>query len=261
MTVLADLTHDDVDALDRERTVVLLPVGAVEQHGPHLPLDTDAFLVTAVAREAAARAEADGPVLVAPTLQVGSSEHHMAFPGTLTLRSDTFMKAVMEVCRSLCRHGFRRQVVVNGHGGNAALLAEAVRQLAFETSAFVVAASYWDLGRAGIDAVREGPPGGMGHACEFETSLMLHLRPGAVRAEKQQRCIPPSRLAGESFDLLERGPVATPWRTDELSPTGGVGAPDLATADKGKEFFDSCTAGLGRLISDVRRVSRRPTAP
>lgn len=256
MSLLADLTHPDVDALNRDRTVAVVPVGAIEQHGPHLPFDTDAFLVTAVAQEAASRVSDDGPVLVTPTLPVGSSEHHMAFPGTLTLASDTFLRMVTEVCLSLHRHGFRRQVVINGHGGNTALLAEAVRQLAFEATAFIVAASYWDLARSPIEALRQGPHGGMGHACEFETSLMLHLRPDAVRQDSLGRWIPEPRLGGESFDLLDRGSVATPWRTDELSPSGVLGAPELASAEKGAQLFEGCVQGLMRLIRDLRRANR-----
>src|SRR5919201_6051066 len=107
-TSLGLLSWSEVEALDRERTVAVLPTAAVEQHGPHLPLDTDAFLCTRVAEAAAARAQAGGPVLVAPTQAYGSSAHHMAFAGTVTLSAATFLASIREICGSLAAHGLRR---------------------------------------------------------------------------------------------------------------------------------------------------------
>src|SRR5438552_17199473 len=110
------LSWCEVAALDRERTVAILPTAAVEQHGPHLPLDTDTFLCTRVAEAAAAHAEAGGPVLVAPTLAYGSSAHHMAFAGTLTLTAATLLASVREICDSLAAHGFPPLLVLHRHG-------------------------------------------------------------------------------------------------------------------------------------------------
>jgi creatinine amidohydrolase len=243
-----------VGALDRERTVVVVPTAAIEQHGPHLPLDTDTFLCTSVARAGAARA---GDTLVTPTICFGSSEHHMAFPGTLTLSQETFRAAVTDVCRSLARHGFRRLLVVNGHGGNTALLGATVQQLGFEAPIHVVGVDYWTLGRAAIAEVRESPLGGMGHACEFETSLMLHLRPESVRRELIVREIVRPRYAEERFDLLEKGSVSAHWKTQELSRSGVMGAPDLATEEKGRRMFEACADGLAALIEELRHEPAR----
>jgi creatinine amidohydrolase len=251
-TRLARLSWSEVAELDRDRTVALLPTAAVEQHGPHLPLDTDAFLCTRVAEEAAARAQDEGPVLVAPTLAFGSSEHHMAFAGTLTLTPETFLAAVSELGGSLARHGFRRLLVVNGHGGNSALAREAVQQLAGRAQVLAACVDYWTLARAAAAEVRDSPAGGMAHACEFETSLMLHLRPEAVRRELVRREIPEPRFAHERLDLVSPGPVTAGWQTHQLSSSGVLGAPDLASAEKGERLFEACVDGLAGLIAELR---------
>ena len=193
-------------------------------------------------------------MLVTPTACLGSSEHHMTFPGTITLRPETFRETVADISGSLIRHGFRRQVLVNGHGGNSALLAALVQQLGFEASLHVLAVDYWSLARPVIGEVRESPPGGMAHACEFETSLMLHLRPDSVRRDRIRREIVEPRYTGERFDLFERGDVASHWKTSDLSVSGVMGAPDLATEQKGRRLFEACAQGLAALIEELRAL-------
>lgn len=241
-------------ALARDRTVAVVPTGAIEQHGPHLPLDTDTFLCTSVATAAAERARGGGPVVVTPAVSFGSSEHHMAFAGTVTLRPETFRQAVAEICASLARHGFRRLLVVNGHGGNTALLTAGIQQLGFEAPVHAVAVDYWTLARDVIADVRDSGPGGMGHACEFETSLMLHLRPESVRRDRIVREIVVPRYPHEQFDLFEKRGLSAHWKTHELSQSGVMGAPDLATDEKGRRLFDACVEGLAALIEELRSV-------
>jgi creatinine amidohydrolase len=253
-TRLARLSWSEIAELERGRTVALLPTAAIEQHGPHLPLDTDAFLCTRVAEESAARAQRDGPVLLAPTLPYGSSTHHMAFAGTLTLGAGTFLAAVGELCSSLVEHGFRRLLVVNGHGGNSALAREAVQQLANRAPVLAAFVDYWALGREAAAEVRDSPPGGMAHACEFETSLMLHLRPESVRRELVRREIPEPRFSQERLELASPGRVAAGWRTDWLSSSGVLGAPELASAEKGERLFEACVEGLAQLIAELREA-------
>jgi creatinine amidohydrolase len=250
---LSALSWTEVRDLDRARAVAVVPTAAVEQHGPHLPLDTDAFLCTSVVEAAAGRARG-GPVVVVPTLQLGLSEHHMDFAGTLTLRPSTFGAVLADVCRSLARHDFRRQLVVNGHGGNRALIAETVQELGFEEPVHAAGVDYWSLGQEAAERVRESPDGGMAHACEFETSLMLHLRPESVRTELVAREIPTPRSPSERIDLFRRGPLAVHWKTRDLSRSGVMGAPDLASAEKGRILFEACADGLARLIEELRDV-------
>src|SRR5919204_1629232 len=158
-TRLGLLSWSEVAELDRDRTVAVLPTAAIEQHGPHLPLDTDTFLCTRVVEEAAARARV--PVVVAPTLAYGSSAHHMGFPGTLTLTAATFLTVLEEICGSLVEHGFRRLLVVNGHGGNSAMARESVQQLSSREPVLAAAVDYWALTRDAAAEIRESPPGGM----------------------------------------------------------------------------------------------------
>jgi creatinine amidohydrolase len=251
-TRLALLSWSEVAELDRGRTVALLPTAAVEQHGPHLPLDTDTYLCTRVVEAAAERAHQGGPVLVAPTLAFGSSVHHMAFAGTLTLAAGTFLAVVEDLCGNLAQHGFQRLLVVNGHGGNSALVREAVQQVANRAPVLSAAVDYWDLARDITPHVRESPPGGMAHACEFETSLMLHLRPESVRLDLVRREIPAPRFPSERLDLTSSATVTAGWRTDELSSSGVLGAPDLATPEKGERLFEACVEGLSQLIGELR---------
>jgi creatinine amidohydrolase len=253
-TRLALLSFVEVRAIDADRAVILVPTAAVEQHGPHLPLDTDAFLCTSVAEAAAGRAAHSGPVLVTPTLALGLSEHHMTFPGTLTLQPATFAAVVSDVCRSLARHGFRRQLIVNGHGGNRSMLGVIVQQVGFDEPVHIAAVDYWSLGAEATAQVRDSPPGGMGHACEFETSLMLHLRPESVRSDLIARELPEPRSVSERYDLFLRGPLSVHWKTHELTQSGVMGAPDLATEKKGRVMFEACVDGLAQLIEELRAV-------
>jgi creatinine amidohydrolase len=251
---LALLSWSEVAQLDRDRTVAVFPTAAVEQHGPHLPLDTDTYLCTRVVEEAAARADQLEPVLVAPTLAFGSSGHHMAFAGTLSLTAGTFLAVIEELGGNLAQHGFRRLLVVNGHGGNSALVRVAVQQLANRTAVLAAAVDYWALAADTASEVRDSPPGGMAHACEFETSLMLHLRPESVRRDLVRREIPEPRFTSERLDLTSPGKVGAGWRTHELSTSGVLGAPDVASAEKGERLFEACVAGLAQLIAEVREA-------
>ncbi len=246
------LAYTDVAQLDRSRTVTVIPTGSIEQHGPHLPLDTDAFLATEVAVAAGRRAQTGGPVVVTPTVCFGSSEHHMAFPGTLTLGDGTFSDQIAEVCASLVRHGFKMQLIVNGHGGNTALLAGMIQRLGFEHDGRFAFLNYWDAARDVAQQIRESPPGGMGHACEFETSLMLHLRPEQVRVEHIQREIVERSYPAQRLDLFIKGPLTAHWKTHELSKSGVMGAPDLANPIKGKQLFEACVQGVAQMIEEVR---------
>jgi len=114
---------------------------------------------------------------------------------------------------------------------------------------------YWTLAADAVTELRESPAGGMAHACEFETSLMLHLRPESVRMELIAREIPEPRFSVERLDLFQQGPLGANWSTHELSTSGVLGAPDLATAEKGRAFFEACVSGLAGLIEELRTVS------
>ncbi|MBU6333885.1 MAG: creatininase family protein [Chloroflexi bacterium] len=168
--------------------VVLLPVAATEQHGPHLPVGTDRMLVEAVAQAAAARAAATVPVVLAPTLPFGSSPHHLPFGGTLSLATAGYLQVIGDLLESLVQSGARRVLILNGHGGNTELLQVAVRDAALRHTLLAAAAPYWTiawdaLAAAGAHAVAPVP----GHAGAFETALMLAVAPQLVAATLPQR--------------------------------------------------------------------------
>ncbi len=180
---LAEMTREELRQVAPACTVVL-PVGALEQHGPHLPVLVDDLVVEAVALRAAEAAAQSVPVTVAPVLPYGSSDHHLAF-FALSLRSETLLRVLMDLGRSLAQVGFRRLFLLNGHGGNDDLIRQAARDLSLDYPLHVGAASYWSLAAGELAAAGAAAAGSVpGHAGGFETALTLALRPDLVRSER-----------------------------------------------------------------------------
>src|SRR5919107_90758 len=175
------LTWPEVARAAGEERVPVVPIGTLEDHGYHLPIDTDVVLVEAVCRGAAERLPAETVLL--PPIVHGYSPHHMDFPGTITINWDTFCRYCTDVALSLVRHGFERVLLVNGHGSNQNLVETAARLAMVEEPGSLVAASFYLVSERSarvIEEVRDSDRGGMAHACELETSLYLHLQPEAV---------------------------------------------------------------------------------
>src|SRR5262245_30869203 len=173
--------------------MVVLPIGATEQHGPHLPVGTDAMAVEHVARTAAAVASEQIPILVAPTLFYGSSHHHLPFGGTMSISTETYYRVVRELVESLITSGFRRAFVLNGHGGNNELMQLVVRDLALQHKVSLASACYWDIAMSSLRP-REELSGYLvpGHAGSFETSLILALQPDCVQEPRPARDADPT---------------------------------------------------------------------
>lgn len=246
---LTDMTAPDVARLAaREARVAVLPLGSTEQHGPHLPVDVDMRITSAMC-EAAARAVADEvAVVLAPPLAVGVSEHHMTFAGSLTLEPDTFAAVVFQTGRSLVRHGFDRLVLVNGHAGNAGALHVAATRLRLETDARrVIFLNEWALAREAFAGVRESAPGGAAHACEYETSVYLHLRPEAVRMELAVDEPSEPEIDGGLVEIFAPGPYGVALGAP-FSASGVLGRPTLATAEKGRVCFEEAVRNLARVL-------------
>lgn len=233
--------------------VVVVPVGATEQHGAHLPLETDWRLCSEVAERACVRAQEEGvPALVTPAVWVGYSPHHMDFPGTVTLDASTFLALVGQISRSLWHHGARKILLLNGHGGNANLLRSAVQQLRFEHGVRVAAASYWDFALPAIAQWRASGPGGINHACELETSLMLAVRPDLVDAGEARDAtwLPASGFL--SGDLALGAPVTVAWSFSELSDEGPLGDPTVASAERGAELLAAIVDRMTAFLREFR---------
>jgi creatinine amidohydrolase len=254
--VLAKMTWEDVNEAVLARKVVLLPVGAIEQHGPHLPVDTDNLSVTAICE----RASAEDPELLvcAPPIHYGFNEHNMDFPGTVTVDPEHFVHYCTDVAKSFGRMGFRRVLLVNGHGSNAHLLEQAARMATLFSPAKVATVSYWALITEEFAAIRQSPfPGGTSHACEFETSTYLYLDPAHV---KRDRIVPGIRSHTRYFweDLMGASPVKfTDWRSTQTD-TGIGGDPTLATAEKGERIVKAAVAKIIEVAREFRDLPSRP---
>jgi len=242
---------DDATSLELKAlapsAVVVVPVASIEQHGPHLPVGTDSFITEGVA---ARMDEACGDrLLVLPVLRFGCSDHHMAFCGTLSVKHETFAAVVMEVLGSIVHHGFRRILLLNGHGGNAAIGGVIAERAAREwPEAEVVMTNVFRVASEPISKIIQGTYPAVGHACEFETSVMLALKPELVRMNlAEDDGLPPAapHLRG---DML-RGPVATlalPFH--KVTRRGVFGRPTLATEEKGRRFLDVIVSALRDLV-------------
>jgi creatinine amidohydrolase len=235
--LLENLTWPEVKKIKWAGKLVLFPFGSFEQHGPHLPLTTDTDIVTAIARRL--ETKRPGKILCLPTLWPGHSTHHLFFPGTLSVSQLPYIELVRELCRSTARMGARKIFLLNGHGGNDVPLRAVVRELKTEFPKLtVVFASYWSIANSIIKATRESAMGGLGHACEMETSLMLHLHPERVKLKLAKRDGPKHKDAYRKADMQYGRPVFFVNEFHEISKTGTVGHPDLASAEKGKKFLD-----------------------
>lgn len=247
-----ELTSPEVAALDHDGTVLILPIGSVEQHGDHMPLGTDTMLAHAVSLAAAG--SLPGKVVVLPPPWYGFSAHHMRFPGSITLRARTLMAVAEDIVGSLVGQGFRRILIVNGHGGNNGVIDVLASTLGHEHhgAARIAALTYFQLARDAIAGLRQSEPGGMGHACEFETAMIQHIRPELARMDKAAATYPDPGSAYLTTDLLGGSAIRVYHDFADLSPTGTLGDPALATPEKGAKFFAASVAELAAFIEDFR---------
>ncbi len=260
----AEMTWQETkDAADAGR-VAVLPVATYEDHGPHLPVDTDVVLATEICARAVARIPAEA-VLV-PAVPHGYSPHHMDFHGTLTIGWDTFIRYVRDVCCSLAHHGFERILIVNGHGSNASPLDLAARLSIVEYGGKILCASvsHWDL--RGVKevskTVRESDHNGAAHAGEYETSLYLALRPKLVEMDKavdERAPLPPSFR----IDLIEgTHPEGSAARLmpywSSMTASGVMGDATKATREKGEKFLEAAIKGLIDLIRELKQTPILP---
>jgi creatinine amidohydrolase len=241
-----ELRSSQIGALARE-TIVVLPTASLEQHGPHLPVGTDSFIAEAMA--SALDREFEGKLLILPVQRLGCSEHHMAYPGTLTLEHRTFEQVVLETLTSMVRQKLRRFLILNAHGGNQSVGGVIAEKAGLEwPDVEVVFTSWWQIAAERLSGLREGAFPSVGHACEFETSLMLALRPELVdMTQAVDDGLPPSaRLL--QFDLI-KGPAAKLTRPmHRITEHGVYGRATLGSAEKGRRILQETVAALHELI-------------
>ncbi len=258
------LTWPEINEAVALKKVVVLPVGSTEQHAPHLPLDVDAKLSSAVAYEAARRAPEE--MLILPPVAYGYCHHVMDFPGTINIEPSTFVRFLLDITRSVAYHGFKRLVILNGHGSNHPLVEEAGRQTILQTDALCVTLSWWQLvGAFWNKELRTSVvPGGCAHACELETSMYLHVdrphvREGLIEGRLPEYMQLPGEHEWHSTDLTAAtGPATLIEWTSAYTETGVIGEAHKATPDKGRRVFEHAVT---QMIAMVRWLRNRPAPP
>lgn len=249
---LAELSWPQVEETLKTNPVVILPIGTIEGHGPGLPLDVDAHTVGEIAVAAGEQTGA----LVAPTVPYGYSSTWTHYPGTLTLKAETLDRVLTDILESLIRTGFRKLFLLNGHRHNYSIMETVARttmdRFHTEIPDLVLATgSYWEIAQEAINRLRKSARGGMGHACELETSLQLYLRRDRVNLEAIRTA---NRLPA-GWDLGDPQPPVLLWRA-WIGPerhSGIIGAPEHASADAGKAFFRAIVEAVAHYVSKLQR--------
>jgi creatinine amidohydrolase len=262
----AKLTWPEVNEAVQAGKVAILPVGMIEDHGPHLPIDTDVVIATTVCRRAADLVTQE--IVLLPPIVFGYSPHHLDGPGTLTIGWDTFVKYVRDVTTSLVYHGFKKILIVNGHGSNRPHLELAARLTVLENPdvhcAFL---SWWDMRRVRetFNGIRESQ--WTSHACELETSVYLAAQPEYVHMDRATRDYDPYASPHFWSDLAGRPPegYANPvvlveyWST--VSETGTRGDPTVATPEKGEAVLKAAAQELADIVRELKARPIRDRNP
>jgi creatinine amidohydrolase len=251
----ADYTARDFAALPRDRLIAVLPVGAVEQHGPHLPLRVDQAILDGILAAALPLIPDDLPVLILPTLAVGKSDEHSAFPGTLTFTAATLMAMWSDIGDSVARAGVRKLVILNSHGGQIAPMDIVARDLRLRHQMLVVAVNWFAMGLPEGLFTEEENRFGI-HAGDMETSVMRALHPDLVQmnhARDFRPLVADMAATNRHLGLTPAGKLA--WAAQDLHPAGACGNAALATAEKGRQVIDHAARQIVTLLQEVHLMT------
>ncbi|MBN1642717.1 MAG: creatininase family protein [Anaerolineae bacterium] len=241
------LTWPEMNQAIEMGKVVLLPTGSTEQHGRHLPLDTDTFLVESVCMEAGRRAP--DRILVLPTIAYGLNMHHIDFPGTVHIEPETFIAFCLNITKSVAYHGFRKILLVNGHGSNGPLVDLVARKTVLATASLCGAVGYMSLAMEAFEQVRETPV--IAHSDELETSLYLYLAPERVQMAE---AAPGGDVVGTylSSDSTSNYPVRFNDYWGRWTQRGVHGDPTAATPEKGRVILEAAVTELIKVVDEWR---------
>lgn len=229
-----------------EDTVGLLSVGSCEQHSDYLPAGTDGYIGYSIAKAAAKTCRAR--TLLLPPQTVGYSPHHREFKGYLTLSQKTMFRYYLEICRSAFEQGLEKLLILNSHGGNQSCLQTVVNELGAKYNYRCILVRYWDLVADLVSEIRSSGEGGMGHAGEFETSLMLYLYPELVKEEAGENYKPAEGNFYYSPDMFAHNRIYQYKPFCEYSAQGNIGQPQLADREKGRIIFERAVKAIADLI-------------
>ena len=242
-----ELRWPQMKELDRSKIVTILPTGSMEQHGPHLPLQVDHFIANRVSEELEKRVP---ETLILPPVWAGTSGHHMDFPGTITLRPRVFIDLLRDMCTCMHAHGFRRMILLNGHGGNRASLQVLGQELYAEMGFSINVIVYWDLVPELVKSLKKSKSKGMGHSGELETSLMLHLAPQLVNLSAVPDGFRSDKLHHSRF-VSGQG-VTRYVNIKEHSEIGVDGFPAAASAQDGAQLFNAVVGELEKVVRELQ---------
>jgi creatinine amidohydrolase len=248
-----EMATTDFAGLDPERAVVVLPVAAIEQHGPHLPLCVDACINQGIVDEVLRRLPDDLTAIFLPLMPIGKSNEHDAFPGTLSLSAETLIRVWTEIGEGVARAGLRKLVIVNSHGGQPQIMDIVARDLRVRLGMFVVTVGYGGLGRPlGLfpeHELRHGIHGG-----SSETSQMMYLRPELVRDAERRNFVPLSAEMEREYAYLQpEGRIGFGWQTQDLHPAGACGNALDADAERGRLTIEHAAERFIELLREVER--------
>ena len=257
----SDLTTADFASLDKARAMAVMPVAAIEQHGPHLPLSVDTDIANGVIAASIPHIAPDLPALFLPTQAVGYSPEHTRFAGTLTLKAETVLRLWTEIGECVSASGVKKLVLFNAHGGQVGLMDVVARDLRARLGMLVYSVNWFHLpllDEAGRDlnAMFSNEEHRFGiHAGEIETSLMLALSPDRVRMQHAANFASKSQDRASQFSILGNGKSAKlGWQMQDYNPHGAVGNATAATADKGRAVLEAAGRALARLLSEIDRL-------
>ena len=247
------LSWTEIAALpDRENTVIVLPTGATEQHGPHLPCLVDTVISSGVVGHALAKLPADVPAFAMSPITYGKSEEHLHFPGTMTLSGETLLATMNEISESVYRAGFRKLLIVNGHGGQPQIMEISAREMRLRHGDFIVVPSFtWRVPNAAGRYLADKEKKLAMHAGHAETAIMLALAPDTVHMERAVANYPPefpSKL------LSADGRPACAWTARDFGPSGIIGDPLPATREQGLEILESLAVGWAQAITELHQL-------
>ena len=245
------LTWTDIDSMpDKENVVIIQPIGAIEQHGPHLPIAVDAAISLGVLGKAFEKLNTNVPAFALPCLYYGKSNEHWSFPGTITLSAATLLTLIQEIAESLYRSGFRKLVLMNSHGGQPQVMEIAARDIHQQYPDFLVFPFFtWRVPHNAAELFSGYELEYGIHAGDVETSIMLSLLPEQVKIERAVREYPQG--LPENSLLTMEGKLPFAWLTKELTKSGVMGDATNASKEKGDRLLESVANGLVEVIADV----------
>ena len=254
----ADLSRHDFARLDAASTIAILPIGAIEQHGPHLPVSVDTDLTDETLRRCLPYLDPSLSILIMPTISVGKSSEHANHPGTISLSTDTFTRVVMECGASVARAGIRKILLCNGHGGNRAPLGNVLRDLRIEQGLITMLcswSSFYDASEVvGADEYWNGIHGG-----DHETSAMLACRGNRVEMSRAEDFRTTTDAWRRDYEYINiSGPAQVGWVMDDLCESGASGNAAAATTEKGEKILDNAARGLARFLAEFDRFEMDP---